>query len=369
MHAHRCALKVWLDILMPTDRCNLAHGGPEECKQNHVKILIYSRAFRPSVGGLETMMEILAEEFIAAGHQVIVVTETEDKLRWNNDYEVVRRPSLKSYVQLLHWSDVCLYASVSLRGLWPMIMARRPYVISHQTLYESRGRLSAVAGLKKAVTRFSSNICCSKSVQSQMPGRSIAIPNTYRSEIFKEYRDVNRDIDIIFVGRLVAEKGAVDLLEALNYLGQAGLRPQLSIVGDGPEFPALVRKVDELDLRRQVSFTGIKRGLDLAKFIARHRIMAVPSRWAEPFGIVALEGIACGCVVVGTDRGGLPEAIGCSGITVPSADSTAMAQALKSLLGDKRLWTSYRLSAQAHLARHSRAIVARSYLKALATVA
>jgi glycogen synthase len=154
----------------------------------------------------------------------------------------------------------------------------------------------------------------------------------------------------------------------LGQLGQAGLRPRLSIVGDGPERLAILTRVTELSLEQQVTFTGTKLGSDLARFVARHRVMAVPSRWAEPFGIVALEGIACGCVVVGTRLGGLPEAIGPCGITVPNADTFAIAGALRSLLEDDVLRAGYRFCAPLHLARHSRSQVARSYLQVLESV-
>ena len=159
-----------------------------------------------------------------------------------------------------------------------------------------------------------------------------------------------RDLDIVFVGRLVSDKGVTDLIDALGQLGQAGFRPRLSIVGDGPERPAILTRVGELGLGPQVTFTGIKLGSDLARFVARHRVLAVPSRWAEPFGIVALEGIACGCVVVGTSLGGLPEAIGPCGVTVPNADTSAMARALRSLLEDDSLRAGYRSCAPVHLA-------------------
>ena len=310
-------------------------------------------------------MEILAEEFGMAGHQVMVITQTDNEVERESKYDVVRLPSLQQFLQLLRWSDVCLYASVSLRGLSPMMIVQRPFVISHQTIYNSPARFSVGVQLKKAVTRFARNICCSQSVQSHIPGPSVVIPNTYRSDIFKEYDDVIKDLDIVFVGRLVPDKGALDLLNALGELAKAGVRPQLSIVGDGPDMGAITRRVAELDLEGQLKLMGTKQGVDLARFVARHRIMVMPSRWAEPFGIVALEGIACGCVVVGTDRGGLPEAIGPCGLTVPSADSAAMARALKSLLEDDDLRARYRSCAPSHLAHHSRAIVARRYLKVL----
>jgi glycosyltransferase involved in cell wall biosynthesis len=334
-----------------------------------LNILIYSRAFWPSIGGLETMMEILAEEFTAKGHEVKVVTQIAVEVDRDHDYEIIRLPNLKSFMQLLRWSDVCLCASVSLRGLLPMMIARTPLVVSHQLTYETPALFGIVTQAKNLVTHFSHNICCSEAVQSHIPGRSVVIPNTYRDEIFREYSEVVRDLDIVFVGRLVSDKGVPDLIDALGELGQQGFRPRLSIVGDGPERPVILKRVGELELGSQVTFTGIKGGPDLAKFIARHRVMAVPSRWAEPFGIVALEGIACGCAVVGTNLGGLPEAIGPCGITVPNGNTSAMARALRSLLEDDGLRAGYRSGAPAHLARHSRSDVARSYLNVLESAA
>src|ERR1700756_2293438 len=125
-----------------------------------MKILIYSRVFWPSIGGLETMMEILAEEFTAAGHQVKVATQVASEVERDHDYQIVRLPSLKSCVQLLRWSDVCLCANVSLRGLVPMMIAGAPLVISHHGTY-----VGGMAELKKNVTRFSNNVCVSQAVQ------------------------------------------------------------------------------------------------------------------------------------------------------------------------------------------------------------
>jgi len=313
-------------------------------------------------------MEILAEEFTAVGHQVKVVTQVAVEEEGNLDYEVVRLPTVKSFIKLLRWSDVCLSASVSLRGILPIIVTRTPLVVSHQVTYDL-ATFSIVSELKKATTWFSKNVCCSQAVQSHVPGRSVVIPNSYRTELFKEYSDVIKDLDIVVVGRLVSDKGVTDLINALGQLGQTSFRPRLSIVGDGPERAAISTRVGELGLGRQVTFTGVKRGSELGRLVARHRVMAVPSRWAEPFGIVALEGIACGCVVVGTNLGGLPEAIGPCGVTVPNGDSHAMARALRSLLENDSLRARYRFGAPVHLARHSRPNVARGYLNVLESAA
>jgi hypothetical protein len=94
------------------------------------------------------MMEILAEEFMAAGHQVNVVTQVASEAERDHDYEIVRLPSLKSCVQLLRSSDVCLSANVSLRGLGLIAISGTPLVISHQGTYGCLGRFSIVPELK-----------------------------------------------------------------------------------------------------------------------------------------------------------------------------------------------------------------------------
>jgi glycogen synthase len=315
------------------------------------------------------MMEILAEEFVTLGHQVCVVTQTSSDVVDDQKYKIVRSPTLRSYLQILRWADVCLFANVSLRGLWPMTIVPKPLVISHGGVYGlPAGQLSLVAEIKRAFTRFATNVCCSEDVKLKIPGKSVVIPNTFRNEIFRIYGDVMRDTDIVFVGRFVSDKGIADLIDALRHLGEMGFQPRLSLIGDGPELPAILTKLNEFGLRSQVTLTGIKRGVELARLIGRHRVMAVPSRWAEPFGIVALEGIACGCVIVGTNLGGLPEAIGPCGIAVPNGGVAEMAQALKFLLTDESARETYRSRASAHLARHSRSTVAHRYLEILKSV-
>jgi glycogen synthase len=330
-----------------------------------MNVLIYSRAFWPNIGGVETMMEILAEEFTAARHRVTVVTLSKSEVKVDFGYEIIRSPGVLGFVKELRKADVCLCAGLSARALGPLLLARTPFVVSHHGSYGTPGDFSALAEIKKSITKITSNVCCSQAVQATIPGRSIVIPNTYRSEIFRHYEEVSRDSDIVFVGRLVSDKGVLDLLEAVARIATTGKSPRLSIVGEGPELSAIRAKVAQLDLGTLVQFMGVMKGADLAKFIARHQIMAVPSRWPEPFGVVALEGIACGCVIVGTKRGGLPEAIGPCGITVRNGDIAGLAQALKNLLASESLRAWYRKRAPEHLSAHSRRAIAVAYLEAL----
>jgi glycosyltransferase involved in cell wall biosynthesis len=94
----------------------------------------------------------------------------------------------------------------------------------------------------------------------------------------------------------------------------------------------------------------------------------VPSRWPEPFGIVALEGIACGCVVVGSSQGGLSEAIGLGGITFENGHCPSLAAALKRLLSDPALEESLRRAGPAHLRHFETSAVTRAYLQLMEEV-
>jgi glycosyltransferase involved in cell wall biosynthesis len=164
------------------------------------------------------------------------------------------------------------------------------------------------------------------------------------------------------VGRLVSDKGADLLLEAMALLGS---RPQLTVAGDGPERARLEKQSSDLQLQSRVAFIGSQTSEQLAALLRHHQILVVPSRWAEPFGIVALEGIACGCVVLGSAEGGLAEAIGPCGVTFPNGDARALAHVLARLLEDPAECDRLRANAPAHLSRFTPRSVARVYLEAM----
>jgi len=119
---------------------------------------------------------------------------------------------------------------------------------------------------------------------------------------------------------------------------------------------------ERLGLGDQVYFTGSKRGKELAEILQQHKILVVPSRYDEPFGVVALEGIACGCVVVGSSGGGLPEAIGPCGMTFPNGDAKALAGILAHLLRQPNECSRLAGKAAEHLAQFHPTVIANAYL-------
>lgn len=325
-----------------------------------VKILLGSHHFFPSTGGIETVSELLAREFVAAGHEVRVITGTPGDPHLL--YPVIRDPAF----ELLHhvrWCDVFLQNNISLRTLWPLLFVRRPLFIIHQTWISGpNDALAWQHRLKRWALRLATSFSISRAVADRLPVGSQVVGNPYDDRIFKLLPAAPRTRELIFLGRLVSDKGVSLLLDALKLVAT---KPRLTIVGDGPERGSLERRVANLQLEAQVTFAGSQHGESLAALLRQHQLLVVPSLWQEPFGIVALEGVACGCVVVGSAGGGLAEAIGPCGITFPNGDTAALARAISSLLSDPAECERLRQNAAAHLARFTPRGIAAVYLNAM----
>ncbi len=329
-----------------------------------MKILLSSYAFHPNIGGIESASELLAAEFVRLGHEVRVVTQTPgvDKEGWG--FEVLRKPGARALIQALRWCDVFFHNNISLHSLWPLLFVRRPWVVTHQTWIARLDRsLNWQDHLKRFLLRGAANVSISRAVAASIPAASEVIPNPYRDDLFYEMPDVAREKELVFLGRLVSDKGADLLVEALKLLREGGLTAGLTVIGSGPEENALKAQAQTLGVAAQVEFVGPKSGAELARLLNAHRILVVPSRWAEPFGIVALEGIACGCVVVGSQEGGLPDAIGPCGATFPNGDARALAAVLREILTCEGRLQQLRAGAPGHLANHTAHAVAAAYLE------
>jgi len=320
--------------------------------------------FDPSVGGIESVSKLLAERFAAAGNEVHVITQSPgDDIRGMN-YKIARRPSIFEVVKLLRWSDLFFQNNISLRSLIPSLLLRKKVLVVHQTwLVDTHGQLTWNNRLKRALLPRVTNITISAAIADQISGHSFVIGNPYDETAFRLLPSVARDKSLIFVGRLVSDKGVDLLLRALKRLQSENLRPDLTIVGSGPEQQKLQELTREIALDRQVTFAGQKQGAELAEVLNQHQVLVAPSRWAEPFGVVALEGIACGCVVVGSEKGGLKEAIGPCGLTFVNGDTGALASQLKRLLAEPELQSRLRQHADEHLAKFKSDAVVAAYLR------
>ncbi len=332
-----------------------------------MKLLMTSPAFLPRIGGIELATAQHAEGLAVRGHQVIVATRTPGAEPAGARYRIVRCPSPRELMRLTRWCDVFYQANVSLRLLWPLVLVRRPWVVSHHSWYrQADGRRAVRDHLKIFLLRYAAaSIAVSRAIAADLPGGAIVIENGYRDTLFRRLPDAPRTRELVFVGRLVSDKGVDLLLEALGRLRAGGVRPRLSIVGDGPERPALQSQTRDLGLVGQVEFVGVRTGEDLVGVLNDHEILVVPSRYDEPFGVVALEGIACGSAVLGSAGGGLVDAIGPCGLTFPNGDLAALTERLATLLTDAALRERFRAAAPSHLRGHAADAVVDRYARVL----
>ena len=328
-----------------------------------MRILFCSYAFSPSVGGLEAASEMLAGAFARAGHEITVVTQTAGPDNVQRNFRVIRQPGIRELWSLYRWTEVVFQNNFSTRLLWPNFPLAKPCIVTTQTWLSGAGDLKTrVSRLKRAILRRCRNVAISEAIAQHIGHPSIVLGNPYDADTFRPLPDVQRNGELLFVGRLVSDKGLDLLLHALGRLRDAGLLPTLTVVGEGPDRAENEELVEELGLSRCVKFVGVVRGTELARLMNAHRILVVPSRWAEPFGIVALEGIACGCVVVGSEGGGLREAIGPCGCTVPNGNVRALTETLRRVLSDPAQREEMRMQAKLHLEKFELSTVSASYL-------
>lgn len=137
---------------------------------------------------------------------------------------------------------------------------------------------------------------------------------------------------LLFVGRLVPEKGVDVVLDATARLLERVPGVRLTIVGEGPLREDLERQAAALGLNGAARFVGRVPAVD--SYFADAALVLMPSRWQETFGLVALETALHGRPIVVSRVGALPEVVldGETGLVVDSEDPSALAIAAASLL-------------------------------------
>lgn len=175
------------------------------------------------------------------------------------------------------------------------------------------------------------------------PARIRTIPNGCDASLFhpadrdaaRVHLDIATDAEVVtYVGRLVAEKGLRELLEAYRTLSVARPRLRLVLVGEGPMREEIVSRLAG-DPSLQVTLAGAQPPAEVARWMAASDLVTLPS-YSEGHPNVLVEALACGRPVVATPVGGIPEVVDAdSGILVPARDAVALAAGLAQAL-DRR---------------------------------
>jgi len=355
--------------------------------QSNLKIVLYSYLFYPSVGGIESESRSLAEGLIKQGHQCRVVTESPATEPDSFEYSVYRNPDRKTQKELVKWADIIVYNGVGL-GLqpWPVIY-RKPFVWIHQGYQIScidglgwvegeaapmrpwpsiayhykkygfahafRGALVVFSKLFFAKYLVTRNVACTDWVLNRMPPlyKKQRIYSPYPIEKFKTpSKPIDIKYDLVFVGRLVSEKGVFTLVNAFAKLIKtynAGLT--LLVIGDGNWRGKIEDLIAANGLQNNITMAGRKTGQELTDMIHACKIAVVPSEWEEPMGGVALELMSAGRNIIVSRNTGMAECVGNGGLTFTNGDADELAETIKVLWSDAELQNHQKKEAKEQL--------------------
>lgn len=343
-----------------------------------LRILMLCDYFPPHVGGgVERVAAELCHGLVRRGHKVTVLTlrtcpapATES----SNGLTVHRAPAL----ELTRWLGVQFTASVPVLGaLARLIRSFQPDLIHAHNLFSRTtevaallrttfhiplvttlhlGRLEGGGRVLRAfvrtyeltmgryIVRRSDHITCVSNAVAEharhIGGHSTpvsVIPNGVDASLFHPRPEQsNWGETILFVGRLVPNKGPETLIQAAPLVLAQHPKAQFVVVGDGPLRARLQGQAHKLGLRGAVQFLGIRK--DVPQLIREAALLVRPSS-LEGMPLVVLEAMASAIPVVATPVGGTPELVkdGVHGFLVPVGSSTALAQAIVRLLDDRSL--------------------------------
>lgn len=241
--------------------------------------------------------------------------------------EVHNRPDIALFLARRHPElPVALYLQNDPRA---MRGARHP---------EERARLAGrLAGIGVASAHLAR--CFKEGLAEGEEGRIEVIPNCIDPTVFPPPAPVREPL-ILFAGRVVADKGVDGFIAAC-----AQALPRLpgwraEIIGadrfgpQSPRTPFLARM--EAEARAAgVLMRGYQPHRAVLEAMARAAIVVMPSRWEEPFGLVAIEALAAGAALITTARGALPEVVGEAALFADPDRPETLAEAILTLARDE----------------------------------
>jgi glycogen(starch) synthase len=358
-------------------------------------MLIYSHAFAPSVGGVETYIMLLARGLLAPGREspggtaagvnrvVAVTVITQSPAAGFDDallpFRVIRQPGLRMLWRLLSEADVVHLAGPVLLPLALCLFRRKPVIVEHHG-YQAvcPNGLLFYEPTKEAcpghfmARRYQRCLCCN-AVMEGWPRSLLRILLTFPRRWLSKRAVVNIPVTqhvlrrlklprsqviyhgipdplpqseppkvhpatispptcFAYIGRLVSEKGLPLLLQAAKRLKDRGYAFRLKFIGDGPERQRLETMTDALGLREQVFFTGFVQGDALRTAVADVACVVMPSVWEETAGLAAMEQMMQGRLVVATNIGGLAEVVGDAALKFPVGDVEGLVDRLRQVL-------------------------------------
>ncbi len=189
---------------------------------------------------------------------------------------------------------------------------------------------------------YSSSECSAKWVRAHYTPQKVNIPTIHLgvdTNVFAPQPVPKNDrTTILFIGKIVQNKGVEELVDAASYLVREFPDLRLRMIGKGEDvlINQLQEKAGKLGAHNLLDFPGFIKKDALPEELSRAHVFASPSYYEGGPGFVFLEAMSCGLPVVGCSGSGVEEIVlsGENGILVPPKDTKALEQALRKILND-----------------------------------
>ena len=194
--------------------------------------------------------------------------------------------------------------------------------------------------IRSAVERVDRILVCSRWLQKELAAADfesevLYLPVPARPPDF--VRAPGRQPVLLFSGRLDASKGVALLIRAFARLCREFPSARLRIAGQGDERPGLESLARSLGIGPQIDFLGWRTPAELEPLFAEAWASVVPSLWAEPQGLIALEAIIRSVPVIASSSGGLGEIVEhrVSGLLFPNGDEETLLDHLRAIVSGR----------------------------------
>ena len=335
--------------------------------------------FPPHVGGVGVHIHTLSKKLVDEGHEVYVITYPHKEIKDIDGIHVIgtkglnipgvrglmfKKNAKKALEELLEKEDIDIIHG---HYLFPAGAAAvevgnahniKTYVTAHGSdmfeLYKSqplmrstiRNVLKGADGVFAVSNALRHEIIATGVVgiagKTKISWNSVDIDkfSSRENDSFKREHKLTDKPIVLFVGNLIKRKNVESLLEAKKI---ANSDYYLVIVGDGPLFKKLRKKVEEENIR-DVVFTGSRN--DVEDIIPSCDVLVLPS-FSESFGLVLIEALACGKPVIGSNVGGITEIITDDvGLLVNPTKVSSIARAIDQMINDDNLRTILSMNAR-----------------------
>ena len=355
-----------------------------------MKILMLSWEYPPRIiGGIARVVHDLSKRLTKDGHDVTVVTYRDGNVPYYEDDKGVNVYRIDNYMinpnnfidwvmqmnfnmiskvnelikegkkfDVIHAHDwLVAYAAKTLKNSYSIPLTATIHATEagrNKGIYDETQRY--INDTEWLLTYESSEVIVNSNFMKSEIQRLFGLPfekiNVVPNGInLNAYNGIERDYDfrrqyaldnekiILFLGRIVNEKGIQHLISAMPKILEYYHDVKLIIAGDGGMLGELKSQVEVLGLGNKVYFTGYLNAKQVSKMYKCADIAVFPSTY-EPFGVVALEAMLAGVPIVTSDIGGFNEIVshGVDGMKSYAGNSNSIADSVITLLYDSQLY-------------------------------